>query len=124
MRHVQNLGAGSNGMSLEKIINENHKKILELDTIKNDHRNQIIELKKDAMLTIQKIGVVRFNPFKEVGGNQSFAVAFMDKKKNGLVLSSLYTRDRVNIFAKPIFEGSSEYTLTKEEQEAISKSNK
>jgi hypothetical protein len=78
-------------------------------------------MQKDAVHNIQNIGVVRFNPFKETGGGQSFAIAMTDKEENGVIISSFYTRDRVNVFAKPLTQGLSEYTLTKEEQAAIKK---
>lgn len=121
-KKLSRLTKGKNAMSLEKIISENNKLALEIkDKLKNQEI-QIIDIKKDAMNNIQNIGVVRFNPFKETGGSQSFAVAMTDKKNNGVIISSLYTRDRVNVFAKPIIEGISEYKLTEEEQAAIKKS--
>lgn len=121
-KKVSLLTKGKNAMSLEKIISENNKLALEIkDKLKNQEI-QIIDIKKDAMNNIQNIGVVRFNPFKETGGSQSFAVAMTDKKNNGVIISSLYTRDRVNVFAKPIKEGVSEYKLTEEEQAAIKQS--
>lgn len=121
-KKLSRLTKGKNAMSLEKIISENNKLALEIkDKLKNQEI-QIIDIKKDAMNNIQNIGVVRFNPFKETGGSQSFAVAMTDKKNNGVIISSLYTRDRVNVFAKPIIEGISEYKLTEEEQAAIKQS--
>ena len=65
--------------------------------------------------------MVRFNPFSGdgSGGNQSFAAAFLDEKGSGVVLSSLYARDRVGLYAKPIEKGASSFELTKEEKEAL-----
>jgi 3-dehydroquinate dehydratase len=119
---LSQLTGGKNVHSLETIIKENNMMILDLNTKIQNHEEQILDLKKEAMNSIQNIGVVRFNPFKETGGNQSFAIALTDKKKNGVILSSLYSRDRVNVFAKPIKNGSSEYTLTDEEHSAITQS--
>lgn len=68
---------------------------------------------------VQKVGMVRFNPFGEVGGNQSFAVAFLDNSNTGVIILSLYSRDGVRIYAKPVKEGKSEYQLSKEEEEAL-----
>lgn len=121
-KKLSRLTKGKNAKSLEKIISENNALALEIkDKLKNQEV-QIIDIKKDAMNNIQNIGVVRFNPFKETGGSQSFAIAMTDKKNNGVIISSLYTRDRVNVFAKPITGGISEYKLTEEEQAAIKKS--
>src|SRR6185437_5422797 len=71
--------------------------------------------------TLQGVGLVRFNPFEGQGqgGNQSFAIAFLDEYSNGVVLSTLYARDRVGVYAKPIEKGISTYELTNEEKEAI-----
>jgi len=73
--------------------------------------------------SIRGVGIVRFNPFKGTGsgGNQSFALAFLDNNQNGIILSSLYSRDRFSAFAKPITQGSSAFELTKEESQALLK---
>ena len=71
--------------------------------------------------SVRGVGVVRFNPFSGQGGNQSFAAAFLDEKGNGVVLSTLYARDRVGVYAKPVENGSSSFELTGEEKEAIAK---
>ena len=64
---------------------------------------------------------VRFNPFKGTGagGNQSFATALLNENGDGVVLSSLYSRERVSVYAKPVQKFSSEYELSGEEKQAI-----
>ena len=71
--------------------------------------------------SVRGVGVVRFNPFTTQGGNQSFSAAFLDEQGSGVVLSTLYARDRVGVYAKPVDNGSSSFELTEEEKEAISK---
>jgi hypothetical protein len=71
--------------------------------------------------SVRGVGVVRFNPFGSQGGNQSFCVAFLDERGSGVVLSTLYARDRVGVYAKPVDNGSSSFELTGEEKEAITK---
>lgn len=72
--------------------------------------------------SVQGVGVVRFNPFAEgQGGNQSFCVAFLDEQGSGVVFSTLYARDRVGVYAKPVSNGSSSFELSAEEKEAIAK---
>ncbi len=110
---------GANGSNLESLINQHQVTLKNLESDRDTHREDIRNLKLDIMKTLQRIGVVRFNPFKDMGGNQSFAIALIDKNNDGLVLSSLYTRERVNVFAKPIENGISIFPLTKEEEEAI-----
>lgn len=122
MKRITRLAAGASAKSLESIIIENNIFVKNLKAEHLKMEGQILALENDSLLNIQNIGVVRFNPFKEMGGSQSFAVAFTDKNNTGIVLSSIFTRDRVNIFAKPVIKGDSEYTLTKEEKEALTRS--
>ena len=77
------------------------------------------ELWKMIAKCVQKIGVVRFNPFKDTGSDQSFAIALMDLSDNGLVISSLFTREGTRIYSKPLEKGKSKYPLSEEEQQAI-----
>jgi len=72
-----------------------------------------------------KIGLIRFNPFKDVGGDQSFALALLDREKTGVVISSLYTREGTRIYAKPVHKNLSleGYSFTEEEKEAIERAS-
>ena len=73
--------------------------------------------------TIRGIETIRFNPFKGggIGGNQSFATALIDDEGNGVVISSIYSRERVSTFAKPIKNWGCEYELSGEEKEVLEK---
>lgn len=79
------------------------------------------ELDKKTEKCIQKVGIVRYNAYKDTGSDLSFAVCLLDEKNNGLVFNGIYSRDMSNIYAKPIEDGKSKYKVTPEEQEAISK---
>jgi len=68
---------------------------------------------------VQRVGVVRFNPFPDAGGDQSFAVALLDAEGNGLVISSLHGRTETRVFAKGVANGRSRHALSAEEQDAI-----
>lgn len=68
-----------------------------------------------AAMSVQKIGFVRFNPFQDTGGDNSFAIALLDYHNNGIVVSSLYTRDGVRVYAKHIERGQSRHQLSREE---------
>ncbi len=82
---------------------------------------ELEKLKKENLFHIKKTGIVRFNPFQEIGGNQSFSLAFLDGNDNGVVITSLYTREGNRVYGKPIKNGKSEYSLSKEEEKAIEK---
>ena len=82
-------------------------------------KNMDTRLKK----SISGVETIRFNPFKGdgSGGNQSFATAFINEEKNGVIISSMYGRERMSIFSKPVKNLTSEYELTGEEREAMNK---
>ena len=73
---------------------------------------------------LQKIAVVRFNPFNETGGNQSFSLAILDGNDCGIVITSLFSRNENRVYSKPIKNGVSEFTLTDEEKQAIAAAQK
>lgn len=68
---------------------------------------------------VQRVAVVRFSPFQDTGGDQSFAIALLDAEGSGLVISSLHGRTETRVFAKAVSSGRSRHTLSAEEQDAI-----
>jgi len=97
-----------------KELKENFEKISrELET-----------LKKENKFNVQKVGLIRFNPFKEIGGNQSFSLALLDGNENGVVITSLYTREGNRVYGKPIENGKSLHLLSEEENQAIERAQK
>lgn len=107
---------------------ENLKELLvQFKKVKEDLQktsNRVKDLQNNIQTAIQKIGITRFTPFKEVGGDQSFSVALLDKNNNGIVITSLYSKERSKIFAKPIKDSKSIYKLSQEEEETIQKAKK
>ena len=69
--------------------------------------------------TPRRMGLVRYDAFTNVGGQQSFSLALLDDQSNGIVLSGLYSRQDVRVYAKPVEKGSSSFQLTPEEQRAV-----
>ena len=89
-----------------------------------DSKNQEIQaycskLDNNISNCIQKIGIIRYSAFKDMGSDLSFALALLDEKNNGVVLNGIYSRELSNIYAKPIKDGISTYTLSDEEKQAI-----
>ncbi|OGZ63690.1 MAG: hypothetical protein A3A98_00110 [Candidatus Staskawiczbacteria bacterium RIFCSPLOWO2_01_FULL_40_39] len=82
---------------------------------------RIKSLEDISKVAFQKIGVVRFNPFNEMGGNQSFVIALLDKENSGFVISSLFIKEGNRMYAKSVVKGKSDYTLSAEEKEAIAR---
>lgn len=112
--------SGKDGKDLESIIVSHSQSITNLDKEIQELFEISNAIHRLASESIHKVDVLRFNPFKDIGGDQSFAIALLNGKNSGLVLSSLHTREGTRIYAKPVIKGISEkYTLTEEEKQAI-----
>ena len=101
-----------------------NKEVVNLNKFKNKAEETFKITDARLKKTISGVETIRFNPFKGdgSGGNQSFATAFINEEKNGVVISSMYSRDHVSIFSKPIKNLISEQgELTTEEKEALNK---
>lgn len=109
-----------NPKNIEAIFSQHSQSIKHLDKdIQELYQisNQIHSL---AHRSLHKTGIVRFNPFKDIGGDQSFAIAMLNGKNNGVVISSLYTKEGTRVYSKSIAGGKAEkYPLTEEEEQAI-----
>lgn len=78
-------------------------------------------IEEDSVFNVQKVGLIRFNPFSETGGDHSFSLSLLDGKDDGLVITGLHTRERTRLYVKPVKRGKSNYELSKEEKKAILK---
>ena len=78
------------------------------------------KIERDSHRSIQKVGLVRFNPFKDTGGDQSFILSLLDGRDNGVVISGLFSRSGTRWYAKRVREGRGvEYELSEEEKKAL-----
>lgn len=123
---IRHLMRGKNSHSLEDSFNSMRVDIDELHRFRNELESYLTLVEKRVRRSIQSIETIRFNPFKGTGsgGDQSFATALMDENGNGVVLSSLYSRDHVSVFSKPLSSHSSPYELTDEERDVIARAQK
>jgi hypothetical protein len=121
-RFLVTKGASSIDDSLTKLAHDTK----ELQTFRKELEAYLKTVEKRIRRSVQAIHTLRFNPFKGTGsgGNQSFATAFMNEEGDGVVISSLYSREHVSIFSKPIKKSSSEFELTVEEKAALSEARK
>lgn len=95
------------------------KEMEDIDSFRSEMEKYLETVERRLRKSAQHVGVVRFNPFNDAGGDQSFCIAIMDEKKNGIILSSLYGRETSRMYAKPIENAESKYQLSKEEVLAI-----
>ena len=110
---------GTKVADLEGVIFEQIKRLRQTEKNLEELANFSRQIEKMAQNSIQKVAVVRFNPFSDTGGDQSFSIACLDAKNNGFTISSLFTREGTRIYTKPILAGESTYPLTEEEKRAI-----
>jgi len=110
---------GSKASDLEGILFEQIKRLRQNEKDIKELFKFTDYLEKMAQKSVQKVGVIRFNPFKETGSDQSFSVALMDPNDNGITISGLFTREGTRLYVKPISAKESRYPLTDEEKEAI-----
>ncbi len=92
-----------------------------LQKSKEKTEKEIIEINVKLRKSVRGLETIRFNPFPDQGSNQSFAMGILNEDGDGVVLSSLYSREKMSIFAKPIKNKKSEYELTNEEKEVLNK---
>ncbi len=116
---VNRLLQGKDAKSME----DTFKYLLEESRRMNDNQVIIEKTLHNLNARIRKsltgFKTIRFNPFPESGGNQSFAIALINEEGDGFIISSLYSREKTSVFAKPIKGGKSEYELTEEEKKAL-----
>lgn len=119
----KNFFTGSSAKDLESVINQLAEGLHTLQDNQVILEKHIKNLKSDFKLSVQKVGVVRFNPFSDGGGNFSFCLALLDGHNTGLVLTSMHGREQNRIYIKQILEGKCEIQLTEEELKAIELAN-
>jgi hypothetical protein len=112
---------GKKAKDLEDTIVELENDIAKLKNAKENIEKDISIINAKLKKSIRGLETVRFNPFPDQGSNQSFAIGMLNEEGDGLVISSLYSRERMSVFAKPVKKGISIYELTAEEKGALEK---
>jgi len=112
---------GKTGKNLEDTIIALEENIYKLKKAEENIEKNIETIEAKLKKSIRGLETIRFNPFPDQGSNQSFAIGMLNEEGDGLVLSSLYSRERMSVFAKPIKNKKSEYELSEEEKEVLKK---
>jgi len=116
---LDGLTRGSDERSLEGILESHLGRVHQVvrDVEKVADRTAVLE--RDSQRAFARVGLVRYNPFEDTGGNQSFALALIDAKGDGFIISSLHSRNATRLYAKALTGGRSEAALSTEESEAL-----
>jgi hypothetical protein len=110
--------------SLEKTLSAHMSRVEEVDARLTELDSEYKRLAITNELASQKISIVRFNPFGDTGGDQSFSLAVLDAHDSGYVLTSIHGRQGTRVYVKPVDLGKSKYTLSDEEQQALAQAVK
>ena len=123
--HYSRLAKGANNKNLKSILEDILSKIdlhnKDIESIKKYCDN----LERDGLLHVQKIGLHRFNPFKDTGGDQSFVLSLVDGSDTGIIISALYSRSGTRWYAKRVVNGKkADHELTDEEKKVLKETKK
>ena len=118
-RSYKDFMRGKDAESLEEVILERFNEIDDLKIANGENRTRIDDITQNLLLTYQKIGIVKYDAFKEMGGKLSFALALLDKSNNGFVMNSMHNRESCYTYIKEIIDGKSYITLSEEEKKAV-----
>lgn len=108
-----------NGKNIEEDLENYMYRVERVERQNTEIISYCKNLDDEVAKCIQKVGMVRYSAFKDTGSDLSFAVAMLDENNDGVVFNGIYSREMSNIYAKPVKNGVSEYTLSEEEKEAI-----
>jgi hypothetical protein len=116
----QEFWKGEKVKNLEEVLLDQAKNLKVLDKDIQELYSISNEINNLALRGIHKVSAIRFNPFKDVGGNQSFSIALLNGKNSGITITALYTKEGTRVYAKAITAGESlNFPLTEEEKKAI-----
>jgi uncharacterized protein DUF4446 len=118
-RRLASLTQGSDAQSLEAVLGSHLERVRQVVADVGRVEARIAIVKRELQGAFARVGIVRFNPFEDTGGNQSFALALLDGHGDGFIVSSLHARTGTRLYAKAIANGASETALSTEESEAL-----
>jgi len=123
-RSFRALMTGRAGADLESVLLEQVGRVARAEQTLGVALQRLQNLETQQPFQIQHLGVVRFNPFQDRGGDQSFCIAMLDGHTDGIVITCLHSRVDLRLYAKSVVGGQSTITLTPEEKEAIARAMK
>ena len=111
--------AGENGKNLEKAILDKFSTVDVLEADVHELSERVEDVSGKLVSSYQKIGLVKYDAFNEMGGKLSFSLAMLDVKNNGFIINAMHTREGCYTYIKEIIDGNSVIVLSGEEQEAL-----
>ena len=118
-QRFKNFMRGKDAESIEEVIVKYLDKIDKLEEENNERKKQINNITENLLITYQKIGIVKYDAFNEMGGKLSFSLALLDKQNNGFILNAMHSREGCYTYVKEIIDGNSYIALGEEEKKAL-----
>ncbi len=119
IRKYQRLIRGAGSSNLDKIV---QKLVVDQEENRKEtklNKNALVALENKTKSHVQKVAIIRYNPFNQTGGNQSFSLVLLDGENNGIVVSSFHSREGTRLYTKNVTGGKTDGSFSKEEKEAI-----
>ncbi len=113
--------SGTSSTNLDESITSINTSLKDFEKFKDEMQTYLLTVEKRLKKSVQAVSTVRFNPFKGTGSgsNQSFSTTFLNEERDGVIISSLYSREHISVYSKPVVKGKSEYELSEEEKESL-----
>lgn len=125
LRHYHRLTVGITKKDLKTVLEKTLKNIKNNEKEIKKILKKCEEIEEKGTFHIQKIGFLRYSPFKTTGGDQSFILALLDEHEDGIVITALHSRETTRIYAKPVKAGGTgKYKLSAEEKKVVERSRK
>lgn len=110
---------GKDGESLEDTLVKRIQQVDELITLEEENRGKIDIISQSLKYNFQKVGMVKYDAFNEMGGKLSFSLALLDQKNDGFIINAMHSREGCYTYIKEIISGNSIIVLSEEEKEAL-----
>ena len=118
-RRLEQLTRGSDDGNLEAVLGQHLDRVRKVVRDVDAVAGRTSALERDMRRSLGRVGLVRYNPFEDTGGNQSFALAIVDAAGDGFIVSSLHARQGTRVYSKSVTKGSAETALSDEEAAAL-----
>ncbi|WP_129599777.1 DUF4446 family protein [Anaerophilus nitritogenes] len=123
-KKYERLSNNMEGKNIEEIIDQYYSKIDQLDIRMNNMDLSIEQIQHKILYSIQKVGIIQYNAFDDIGGTLSFSMALLDEQDNGILITSIYSRSNNVVYGKPIKKGKSSHSLSVEELQALDRAKR
>ena len=118
-KNYQNFMTGKNGKNLEETILKRLDQVDQLIEANSLNQKNINRIFSNMKYTFQKVGLIKYDAFNEMGGKLSFSLALLNETNDGFIINAMHSREGCYTYIKEVVDGNSIITLSEEEEEAL-----